>query len=102
LLGEIGTTPIQSVSQVRELSVALEQVGMAIEEGITGFMRNARQSPSAPIDEEVLKELRPMVEAGSQMAQAAVRFLAAFEEFYGPEIRKAQAEERMSNAALTN
>ncbi len=101
-LGDIGSMPIQTVSQIREAMVALEAIGNALEEAVTGFQQNARRSEQAPVKEEVLVHLTPAVDAAQQIANAVTTFISAFDDEYGPDIRDAKAGERMDNTALTN
>lgn len=101
-LGDIGSERITKVSQIVEIGTAIEQLGLAFEEALIGFQQNARTSEEAPIDEEVVSKLTPAVGAAEEISKAALAFLAAFEDRYGDDIRKAQAGERMNNEALTS
>lgn len=101
-LGDIGSAPIRNVSQIREIATAIEALGLAFEEAIEGFQQNARTSETAPIKEEVLRTLDAAKEGGQMVATAAVAFVSAFDDEYGPDIREAQAGERMDNSALTS
>ena len=62
----------------------------------------ARLGTDLPIDEGVLRRLDGAKEGAEQVARAAVKFLAAFHEYYDQDIREAQAHQRMSNQALTS
>lgn len=101
-LKDIGSMPVTTVSQIREIAVALEAVANSLQEAVVGFRQNARTSEQAPIKEEVLTHLQAAESGAEEIAAAVIRFISAFDEEYGPDIAAARAGERMDNTALTN
>lgn len=101
-IGDIGSMPLTTVSQIREALTAMERLGIAMEEAVIGFTQNARTSEQAPVDAEVLSHLKPAETAAAAFARAMVTTLSAFDEEYAPDIAAAQQGERMDNTALLN
>jgi hypothetical protein len=101
-LGDIGSTPVRTVSQIEEVANTLEAIALQLQEAVEGFQHNARTSEEAPIDEGVLRQLNLAKEGAEMVARGAVRFLGSFHDYYDEDIKEAQARQRMSNEALTS
>jgi hypothetical protein len=101
-LGDIGSVPVRTVSQIEEIAHAIEGIALQLQEAVEGFQHNARTSEEAPIDEGVLRQLDQAKSGAEEVARSAVKFIGAFFDYYREDIREAQAHQRMSNQALTS
>jgi len=90
-LADVGSAPIRSVAQIEEAATVLVEVARQMQEAIAGFQRHALASTAAPVGEALLAGLDAARDGAREIALAALAFLAAFHEWYDPDIRAALA-----------